>query len=213
MRASDAAWAVPTADAFPLTPELQRLAEAVGKEGGRPVLVGGWVRDCQLGIPHSKDFDLEVFGMDPDHLKGILSRFGPVHTVGRHFGVLKLTTRQGEYDVSVPRRESKTGKGHRGFWVTPDPTMTFEQAAARRDFTINAMGFSLIDQGFEDPFRGYADLRAGLLRHVGPAFGEDPLRVLRAMQFAGRFNLAIVPETIAICTQQHLEELARERLW
>ena len=203
----------PAAADFPLTPELVRLARAVGQEGGRPVLVGGWVRDCLLGIPHSKDFDLEVFGMEPERLKGVLTRFGPVHTVGRHFGVLKLNTKDGEYDVSVPRRESKTGKGHRGFWVTPDPAMTFEQAAARRDFTINAMGYSLLDQAFLDPFRGYEDLRAGLLRHVGPAFGEDPLRVLRAMQFAGRFRLSIVPETIAICRQQNLTELARERLW
>ncbi|MFI5400913.1 MAG: CCA tRNA nucleotidyltransferase [SAR324 cluster bacterium] len=203
----------PAAVAFPLTPELVRLAQAVGQEGGRTVLVGGWVRDCLLGIPHSKDFDLEVFGMEPERLKGVLTRFGPVHTVGRHFGVLKLTTRDGEYDVSVPRRESKTGKGHRGFWVTPDPAMTFEQAAGRRDFTINAMGYSLVDSAFLDPFRGYEDLRAGLLRHVGPAFGEDPLRVLRAMQFAGRFRLSIVPETIAVCRQQNLTELARERLW
>jgi tRNA nucleotidyltransferase (CCA-adding enzyme) len=204
----------PPADAFPLTPELLRLAQAVGTEGGRAILVGGWVRDCLLGSPHGKkDFDLEVFGMDPERLKGVLGRFGPVHTVGRHFGVLKLATRDGEYDVSVPRRESKTGKGHRGFWVTPDPTMTFEQAAARRDFTINAMGFSLADRQFLDPFRGYDDLQAGLLRHVGPAFGEDPLRVLRAMQFAGRFRLSIVPETVALCREQDLAELPRERLW
>ncbi len=203
----------PPLDRFPLTPELMRLAEAIRREGGRPMLVGGWVRDCLLGIPHSKDFDIEVFGMDPGVLKGVLSKFGPVHTVGRHFGVLKLATAHGEYDVSVPRRESKTGKGHKGFWVTPDPAMSFEQAAARRDFTINAMGYSLLEQAFLDPYRGWDDLEARTLRHVGPAFGEDPLRVLRAMQFAGRFGLTIVPETIAICRQQNLSELPRERVW
>jgi tRNA nucleotidyltransferase (CCA-adding enzyme) len=205
--------AEPREEAFPLPRELVLLSQRIGQEGGRPILVGGWVRDCLLGIPHSKDFDLEVFGMEPERLKDVLARFGPVHTVGRHFGVLKLTTKEGEYDVSVPRRESKTGKGHRGFWVTPDPTMTFDQAAARRDFTINAMGFSVGDRAFLDPYRGYADLAARELRHVGPAFGEDPLRVLRAMQFAGRFRLTIVPETLAICRQQDLTELPRERLW
>lgn len=203
----------PPLDRFPLTPELIRLAEAIRREGGRPLLVGGWVRDCLLGIPHSKDFDVEVFGMDPGVLKGVLGKFGPVHTVGRHFGVLKLATAHGEYDVSVPRRESKTGKGHKGFWVTPDPAMSFEQAAARRDFTINAMGYSLLEQDFLDPYRGWDDLEARTLRHVGPAFGEDPLRVLRAMQFAGRFEFTIVPETIAICRLQDLSELPRERVW
>ena len=203
----------PSLERIPLTPELLRLAEALRGEGGRPVLVGGWVRDCLLGIPHSKDFDLEVFGMDPGVLKRVLGRFGPVHSVGRHFGVLKLSTREGEYDVSVPRRESKTGKGHKGFWVTPDPDMTFEQAAARRDFTINAMGFGLLENAFLDPYGGWQDLQARLLRHVGPAFGEDPLRVLRAMQFAGRFRLTIVPETVAICRAQNLTELPRERVW
>jgi tRNA nucleotidyltransferase (CCA-adding enzyme) len=203
----------PSLDRFPLTPELVRLAQAVRQQGGRPLLVGGWVRDCLLGIPHSKDFDLEVFGMDPALLKRMLGKFGPVHTVGRHFGVLKLSTRDGEYDVSVPRRESKTGKGHKGFWVTPDPAMTFEEAAARRDFTINAMGFGLLENAFLDPHKGWDDLQARVLRHVGPAFGEDPLRVLRAMQFAGRFGLKILPETVAICRQQDLTELPRERLW
>ncbi len=203
----------PSLERIPLTPELRRLAEAVHGEGGHPVLVGGWVRDCLLGIPHSKDFDLEVFGMDPAVLKRVLAKFGPVHTVGRHFGVLKLSTPAGEYDVSVPRRESKTGKGHKGFWVTPDPGMTFEQAAARRDFTINAMGFGLLENAFLDPYGGWEDLQARLLRHVGPAFGEDPLRVLRAMQFAGRFGLTIVPETVAICHAQNLAELPRERIW
>ncbi len=198
---------------FPLTEEVFALGAAIGKAGGRPVLVGGWVRDCLLDIPHSKDFDLEVFGMAPNALRAILATFGPVHAVGRHFGVLKLVTHGQEFDVSVPRRESKTGRGHRGFWVEPDPTMTFDQAAARRDFTINAMGYAFLEQGFLNPYRGWQDLEARELRHVGPAFGEDPLRVLRAMQFAGRFGLTIVPETLAICREQDLHELARERIW
>lgn len=203
----------PDPSRFPLTPEVVALGQAIAKAGGRPILVGGWVRDCLLGIPHSKDFDLEVFGLGPEKLRHILAKFGPVHAVGRHFGVLKLSTHGQEFDVSVPRRESKTGKGHRGFWVEPDPTMSFEEAAARRDFTINTMGYAFLERQFLNPFGGWEDLQAGRLRHVGPAFGEDPLRVLRAMQFAGRFGFTILPETQAICREQNLRELPRERIW
>jgi tRNA nucleotidyltransferase (CCA-adding enzyme) len=203
----------PDPSRFPLTPEVVALGQAIAKAGGRPILVGGWVRDCLLGIPHSKDFDLEVFGLGAEKLRQILAKFGPVHAVGRHFGVLKLSAQGQEFDVSVPRRESKTGKGHRGFWVEPDPSMTFEQAAARRDFTINTMGYAFLERQFLNPFGGWEDLQAGRLRHVGPAFGEDPLRVLRAMQFAGRFGFTILPETQAICREQNLRELPRERIW
>ncbi|MEE8394645.1 MAG: hypothetical protein V3S29_01225, partial [bacterium] len=196
------------------TGEALRIAESLSRAGGRPVLVGGWVRDFLLGRPASADFDLEVFGLEPTRLQKVLQQFGPVNAVGRRFGVLKLSTGKAEYDVSVPRRESKTGKGHKGFWVGADPGMTFEEAAARRDFTINAMGYPLLEEGLLlDPFGGERDLRAGVLRHVGPAFGEDPLRVLRAMQFAGRFDLTIAPETVAVCREQDLAELPRERLW
>ena len=198
---------------FPLTPEVRRIGRAIHEAGGRPVLVGGWVRDRLLGIPESKDFDLEVFGLSPGKLQKTLARFGPVITVGRHFGVLKLNTRRGEYDVSVPRRESKIGKGHKQFRVEPDPTMTFEEAAARRDFTINAIGYDFLAGRVMDHFHGIRDLQERRLRHVGPAFGEDPLRVLRAMQFAGRFDFAIDPETLAICREQDLSELPRERIW
>lgn len=198
---------------FTLPREIRQIGEAVRDAGGRPVLVGGWVRDYLLGQPHGKDFDLEVFGLDPLKLKKLLTRFGPVHEVGRHFGVLKLITREADYDVSVPRRETKTGKGHKGFRVEPDPGMSFAEAARRRDFTINAMGYAFLEDDFLDPCGGEAHLRERMLRHVGPAFGEDPLRVMRAMQFAGRFALTIAPETLAICREQDLRELPRERMW
>jgi tRNA nucleotidyltransferase (CCA-adding enzyme) len=196
-----------------LIPEVFRVGEAIRKAGGRPLLVGGWVRDMLLGIAHRQDFDIEVFGLPMGRLRNILARIGPVHSVGRHFGVLKLKTHQAEYDVSVPRRESNIGKGHRGFHVEPDPHMSFEEAAARRDFTINAMGYAFLEEVLLDPFGGERDLRAAILRHVGPAFAEDPLRVLRAMQFAGRFGFRISPETLALCRSLDLGELPRERIW
>ncbi|MDH4120988.1 MAG: polynucleotide adenylyltransferase [Deltaproteobacteria bacterium] len=208
------AWSMRALDPrFPLMTEVYRMGDAIRQAGGNPLLVGGWVRDCLLENPHSKDFDLEVFGLAPERLQPVLARFGPVHTVGRHFGVLKVTTPEAEYDVSVPRRESKIGKGHKHFKVEPDPTMTFEEAAARRDFTINAMGYDFLHGQLLDPHGGLADLEQGVLRHVGPSFGEDPLRVLRAMQFAARFGFTIPEETLAICREQDLAELPRERLW
>jgi tRNA nucleotidyltransferase (CCA-adding enzyme) len=198
---------------FPITPEVERIGRAVAEAGGRPILVGGWVRDCLLGHPHSKDFDIEVFGLATADLQAVLSRFGPLHTVGRHFGVLKLATREAEYDISVPRRESKIGARHKDFAVIADPGMTFEEAAARRDFTINSIGFAFLENVKLDPFHGEQDLNARILRHTGPAFGEDPLRVLRAMQFAGRFDMTIAPETVEICRQQDLSHLPSERVW
>ena len=176
-------------------------------------MVGGWVRDYLMGHPYHTNYDIEVFGLDLDPLKILLKSFGPVHMVGRHFGVLKLSTREAEYDISIPRRDKKTAKGHKGFQVDTDPALSFEGAASRRDFTINSMGYAFLEETFLDPFEGMKDLQAGLLRHVGPAFGEDPLRVMRAMQFAGRFGLEIVPETLAICREQDLQELPRERMW
>jgi tRNA nucleotidyltransferase (CCA-adding enzyme) len=198
---------------FELLPEVYRVGETIHNAGGRPILVGGWVRDVLLGIAHRQDYDIEVFGLPMGRLRNILARIGPVHSVGRHFGVLKLKTRAAEYDISVPRRESNIGKGHRGFLVQPDPHMDFEEAASRRDFTINAMGYAFLEGRLLDPHGGERDLRERILRHVGPAFGEDPLRVLRAMQFAGRFELRIVEETLAICRAQDLAELPRERVW
>jgi tRNA nucleotidyltransferase (CCA-adding enzyme) len=198
---------------FEILPEVYRVGEAIRKAGGRPILVGGWVRDVLLGITHRQDYDIEVFGLPMGRLRNILARVGPVHSVGRHFGVLKLKTAGAEYDIGVPRRESNIGKGHRGFLVQPDPNMRFEDAAARRDFTINAMGYAFLEDVLLDPFGGERDLRERILRHVGPAFGEDPLRVLRAMQFAGRFELRIVEETLAVCRAQDLDELPRERIW
>ncbi|MDH5751803.1 MAG: hypothetical protein OEZ59_05235 [Deltaproteobacteria bacterium] len=196
-----------------MIPEVYSIGEALREKGGRPVLVGGWVRDMLMGIPHGKDFDMEVFGLPLPRVRSVLRRFGGVHSVGRHFGVLKLRTEEAEYDVSVPRRESNVGKGHKGFWVRTDPRMAYREAASRRDFTINSMGYAFLEKKLIDPFKGRQDLESGILRHVGEAFGEDPLRVLRAMQFAGRFGMKIAPETLEICRRQDLHELPKERIW
>ena len=114
------------------------IARAVRDAGGRALIVGGWVRDRLLGID-SKDIDVEVFGLDADALKTLLSRFGPVNTVGESFTVYKVA----DLDVSLPRRESKIGRGHKAFAVTGDPTLSIDEAARRRDFTINAISWEI----------------------------------------------------------------------
>jgi tRNA nucleotidyltransferase (CCA-adding enzyme) len=192
------------------TPELVlRIAEAVRQDGGRALAVGGWVRDKLLGRT-SKDIDLEVFGIAADRLRSLVETFGRVNVVGESFAVIKIEN----VDVSIPRRESKTGVGHRGFDVQGDPALSVEDAARRRDFTINAMSEDPLTGEVFDPFGGRADLDARLLRMVDRrTFADDSLRVLRALQFAARFDLAIEEETAETCRRIDLNDLPAERIW
>lgn len=196
------------------SPELRnavdRIVTAVRGAGGRGVLVGGCVRDALLGLP-VKDVDLEVFGLGPDQLKALVSEHFKVDLVGEAFGVLKL--RHVPLDVSIPRRESKSGLGHKAFDVLSDPTMSFEEAALRRDFTINAMGYDVAADTLLDPYGGQQDLQARILRHTSVRFTEDPLRVLRGMQFIARFDLSPAPETVEVCRGVTPEGLACERIF
>jgi tRNA nucleotidyltransferase (CCA-adding enzyme) len=185
------------------------IARAARDHGGRALIVGGWVRDRLLGHD-AKDIDLEVYGLPAAELKTLLARFGPVNAVGESFTVYKVA----DLDVALPRRESKVGRGHRGFEVIGDPTMSVQEAARRRDFTINAIAWDPLTDTYEDPFNGRRDLEQRLLRVVDPAtFGDDSLRVLRAMQFAARFDCTIDPETAAICRAIPLDDLPSERIW
>ncbi|HRI80882.1 MAG TPA: polynucleotide adenylyltransferase [Opitutaceae bacterium] len=196
-----------------LPDHLHQVLEAV-RRIGRPRLVGGGVRDWLLGLP-CQDFDIEVAGVDFETLHRALAPYGATDVVGRSFGVIKLRHGQHEYDFSLPRRESKTGAGHRGFAIAPDPALTDADAASRRDFTINAIAYDPFSDAIIDPHGGRADLQAGILRHTSDAFTEDPLRVLRAMQFAARFDFALAPETAALCRgiADSYSELPVERVW
>jgi len=163
-----------------------------------------------------KDVDIEVFQMKPDVLTAILSKFGKVDSVGVSFGVIKLNTSDGmEYDFTLPRRESKSGSGHRGFIVEVDHSMTIEEAAARRDFTINAIYRCPLTDQLHDPFRGATHLAEKSLHATSHHFGEDPLRVLRGMQFAARFGLSATEQTIQMSRGLLPEatDLARDRIW
>jgi tRNA nucleotidyltransferase (CCA-adding enzyme) len=197
-----------------IPPPLRSALAALQAAGGRPRLVGGCVRDWLSGI-EPKDFDLEVYGLDYEKMGRALAPFGPTDIVGRSFGVLKVRINGTEYDFSLPRRESKTGAGHRGFAVEPDPQLTEAEAAARRDFTVNAMAYDPLEERLLDFFGGQDDLKKKILRHTSPAFVEDPLRVLRAFQFAARFEFTLAPETIALCRSivDTYKELPVERVW
>lgn len=185
------------------------LARAVAAEGGRALVVGGWVRDRLLRRP-SKDVDMEVFGIPADALMTLLARFGPVNVVGESFTVYKVAG----IDVALPRHESKVGRGHRGFDVTGDPTMTPADAARRRDFTINAIAWDPLTGEYVDPFDGTRDLEARVLRAVDArTFPDDSLRVLRAVQFAARFGFTVDPGTFEICRRLPLDDLPAERIW
>ncbi|HEY2952537.1 MAG TPA: polynucleotide adenylyltransferase [Verrucomicrobiae bacterium] len=177
-------------------------------------LVGGCVRDWLLDVPN-KDFDVEVFGVGYEQLVEALSRRGRTDLVGRSFGVVKLATRGGAtYDFTIPRRDSKVAPGHQGFEISFDLAITPKEAAARRDFTINALMFDPRRGEVLDFFGGQKDLKDHVLRHTSEAFVEDPLRVLRGMQFAARFDLTATRETVELCRSMtgSYSELAVERV-
>ncbi len=186
---------------------ISRLARDAG---GRALMVGGAVRDLLMGSRSVKDVDVEVFGVEPRRLLDAISSRYPVDQCGASFGVLKL--KHVHVDVALPRRETKLGSGHRGFVVGADPWMSVSEAASRRDFTVNAIYCDPLTLGIEDPWGGIADLDGRVLRHVSGKFVEDPLRVLRGMQFVARFGLAPAPETLALCRTIGIEGLPPERL-
>ncbi len=185
------------------------IAMAVRDAGGRALFVGGWVRDRIMGRD-SKDIDVEVFGLPADALKAVLASLGRVETVGESFQVFKA----GDIDVSLPRRESKSGRGHRGFEIAGDPSMSVEEAARRRDFRINAILWDPLSDEYLDPFDGRGDIFRRMLRVVDPTtFCDDSLRALRAVQFAARFEFTLDAEARELCRGMALDDLPAERIW
>ena len=193
-----------------LPQKVVELAEAVQENSGRAMLVGGCVRDELMGI-EPKDWDVEVYGLAPEKLREILDSLGNVNVVGEAFTVYKLGN---DLDVSLPRRDRKVAAGHRGFIVEGDPDMSFEDACSRRDFTVNEILKDPLTGEIIDSFNGRADIDKKVLRHVSPdTFAEDSLRVLRAAQFAARFEFEIAPETVEICKTIDVTDLPKERIW
>lgn len=194
--------------------DLRDAATAVARDvreaGGRALVVGGSVRDALLGL-EIRDVDLEVFGVAPDRLRSLIGSRFAVDLVGESFAVLKVKGLA--MDISLPRRDSKRHPGHRGFHVEADPEMHPREAAARRDFTVNAMSIDLAGGQLIDFFGGARDLERRVLRHIDNRFGEDPLRVLRAMQFAGRLGATLDRATAALCRELSPDELPDERVF
>ena len=186
------------------------LSSVVHDAGGRALLVGGCVRDELMGV-QPKDWDLEVYNLDAVRLREVLDQFGPVNVVGEAFTVYKLGH---DLDVSIPRRERKSGRGHKGFVIEGDPSMSIEEATQRRDFTINAILQDPLTGEVIDPYRGLLDLESRHLRAVSAeTFAEDSLRVLRAAQFAARFEFDVLDDTVALCREIDLTDLPAERIW
>ena len=187
-----------------------KLAELIKKHGGHLLLVGGTVRDLLLK-QSPEELDCEVRGIQVEKLKSILSQKFSCDEVGKAFGVLRLKGLPVE--IALPRTEKKSGSGHKGFEIEIDPSLPFECAAMRRDFTINALGLNPLNGELIDPCEGEKDLRNKILRHVGPPFIEDSLRVLRGMQFIARFNLSPTSETIELCRSMDMGDLPPERIF
>ena len=190
--------------------KVLHLAKTIRSEGGRALLVGGCVRDA-LMEKQPKDWDVEVYGVEPARLREVLNRLGDVNVVGEAFTVYRLGS---DLDVALPRRERKTGRGHRAFFIEGDPSMTFEESARRRDFTINAILLDPLTGELFDPFQGRDDIEKKILRAVSRVtFPEDSLRVLRAAQFAARFEFEIEAQTVELCRGIDLSDLPSERIW
>ncbi len=190
--------------------KIVKLAETIRSYGGRAMLNGGCVRDELMGV-EPKDWDVEVYGVEPEKLLEIVSKFGEVNAVGEAFTVYKIGN---DLDVSIPRRERKVGAGHRGFAIEGDPDMSFEEACSRRDFTVNAILKDILSGEVIDPFDGRSDIERNVLRMVSrETFAEDSLRVLRAAQFAARFEFDIETETVEVCKTIDVTDLPKERIW
>lgn len=193
---------------------VSAFATDVADHNGRVLFVGGYARDSVLRSLGkevvSKDIDLEVYGLNSDTIQAMLSHYGEVNLVGASFGVIKLGQ---NIDISLPRKDSKIASGHTGFLIDTDPTMSVTEAARRRDFTINSLAIDVLNGEIIDAHNGVSDLKAGILRATDPRlFGDDSLRVLRAMQLSARFNLTLSDDTIQLCKDTDLHDLPPERI-
>lgn len=188
----------------------QRVAQMVAAQGGTTYYIGGYVRDRLRG-QENKDVDIEVHGITPAQLADILDSLGGRMAVGESFGIYRI--RGYDLDIAMPRREEANGRGHRDFEIFVDPNIGTYKAALRRDFTVNAILQNVLTGEIIDHFGGIKDIQNGIIRHVNEqTFAEDPLRVLRAAQFAARFGYTVAADTVGVCRSMDLSELSSERV-
>ena len=204
---------------FEFPNKLKELFDFLNKSKAKPIIVGGSVRDKLLGLKNIKDLDVEVYNISSyKKLTEILKQFARVNFVGESFGVCKIQIDDIECDFSLPRVENKISKGHKGFEVIIDTSIDFKEASKRRDFTINAIGYDVINNTLLDPHKGLFDLKNKLLRYVNKdTFKDDPLRILRCVGFASRLEFQIDKELFFTCKkmikQNLLKELPKERIY
>ena len=190
---------------------LNKISKKINEMGGEIYYVGGCVRDTQLNLP-IKDVDVEVHKISTENLEKILKSIGEIDYIGKSFGIYKI--KGCNIDISLPRKEIKQGEKHTDFTVEVNPFLGEKNAAKRRDFTINALMKETETGKVLDFFNGLVDLRDGIIRHIDDiSFQEDALRVLRACQFAARFDFKISTETLELCKLIPLEKLSKERVF
>ena len=185
---------------------VKDILYSIVNRSGRVLLVGGAVRDIFLDLP-VKDLDFEVYGLTLEQLHAILEQYGTVSLIGKSFGVLRLHGL--DIDWSLPRKDSSG----RHPVVAYDPQMSYEQAFARRDLTINAMGIDMQTMELIDPYGGQQDLQNKILRAADlDFFAQDPLRLLRVMQFVGRFEMVVDESLSQLCMTMDMSTVSQERI-
>jgi len=203
---------------FSYPKELDKIFTKLIASDAKPIIVGGFIRDSLLGI-ESDDIDIEVYNITSfEKLEDLLKEFGSINSVGKSFGVCKLDFKGFNLDFTLPRIDNKVSTGHCGFDIKIDTSLDYKTASSRRDFTINTIGYDIASRSLLDPFHGITDLKNKVLKVVdAKKFAQDPLRVLRAMQFCARFKLIADAKLISICkdmcSQKMLDELAQERIF
>ena len=197
---------------------LEDILKDLQEIGATPIIVGGSVRDFFLNIP-VKDYDIEIFRIDSlDIIQKSLEKFGCVKLVGKSFGVLTLRVNEYDFDFALPRIEKKIGNTHQDFEIITNANLSFKEAAIRRDFTINAIGYDFCTKDFLDPFNGINDLKNRVLKYIDDkTFIEDSLRVYRAIQFSARFDFSLDEKTFELCKKivqnNELDFLPKERIY
>lgn len=202
-----------------LNADIQVILKELNKKGHKCLITGGAVRDALLGI-EPKDIDLEIYGISYEKLTQFLSEYGKVDLVGKKFGVIvfSLFGSEVKYDFSIPRTENKIGIGHKEFDIKLDSNLTIEEAAVRRDFTMNSLAYDPIEGEIYDFFGGVEDIKNKIIRHTSDKFKEDYLRILRAMQFQARFGFSIHQDTVKVIkemleNEDEFNAIAKERIF
>ena len=186
------------------------IAKLVDKAGGTTYYIGGYIRDKLRG-KSTKDIDIEVHNITPKQLENVLDSLGTRISIGENFGIYNMVGYT--LDIAMPRKENNRGSGHRDFDICVDPHIGTYKAAMRRDFTINALMQNVLTEEIIDHFGGIDDIKHGIIRHIDhKTFIEDPLRVLRAAQFAARFEYKVADETTDLCREMNLSHLSSERI-